>query len=303
MRSTTDQVGSFHVCVLKLSIGDLTKSNQSDTLIDTGASHHCVPNKEFFIQWDTNFNRTNSSIEFATGETKKNLIMGRGTCQIPLTDVRGKLCYFTLHNCLYVPTFTKNIVSLANAVESGARFDFNIPGKEFMTSSDGNTFRITTINKLYTLNTFVANTAVSRSVDEWHSIFGHTNFDYIKKLPSCIDKMSISRSKPKDVCSPCIKAKMQRSINHKLDTRAHKPFEHIYCDLSVLSEPINDTYNFIFGAIDDHSGYLAIYLLKSKSDTPQAFKMFLADHVHFGPVKIVQSDQESVFTSDAFQEI
>ena len=115
--------------------------------------------------------------------------------------------------------------------------------------------------------------------------------------------MRISRSKPKDVCSPCIKAKMQRSINHKLDTRALKPFEHIYCDLSVLSEPINDTYNFIFGAIDDHSGYLAIYLLKSKSDTPQAFKMFLADHVHFGPVKIVRSDQESVFTSDAFQEI
>ncbi|KAL0159683.1 hypothetical protein M9458_043408, partial [Cirrhinus mrigala] len=52
---------------------------------------------------------------------------------------------------------------------------------------------------------------------------------------------------------------------------------------------------------DDYSGTMLVYFLKSKADTVQATKKFLADIAPYGEVKCIRSDNGTEFTSREFQ--
>ena len=285
------------------AITSLSDTTNVECLVDTGASHHCVNNKQHFVNFDQNFTKHNSYLELADGSKKSNLILAKGTVKLPLYDVMGTLRHVTLYNALYTPTFTRNILSFKQAVQFNSKFDLNTIGQETMTTPDGYIFRIHSTGNLYTLHTFQANAIISRSATSWHSIFGHMNMDYIHKMPDIMDNMKIVKCNVKEICQPCILSKMKRTFNRVHDTRAELPFQHIYCDLNIL--PLDDEcpYKYVFGAIDDYSGYLAIILLKTKADTHKALKHFLAHHVTFGDIKLIRTDQGTEFTSDAFQSI
>ena len=91
-------------------------STDHDTLVDTGASHHCVTNKKYFIYFDYNFNPSATVLEFADGSKRSDLILAKGIAQIPLIDVTGTLRNVILKDALYIPSFTRNIMSLRQAV-------------------------------------------------------------------------------------------------------------------------------------------------------------------------------------------
>ena len=302
MRSTAE-VNINNIYKVFSATTSLSDKTSVECLVDTGASHHCVNNKHHFVHFDQNFTKNTSYLELADGSRKNDLILGKGTVKLPLYDVTGTLRHVTLHNALYTPTFTRNILSFKQAVQYHSKFDLNTIGQETMTTPNGCVFRIHSTGNLYTLHTFQANAVISRSATSWHSIFGHMNMDYIHKMPDIMDNMKITKGKVKDICQPCILSKMKRTFNKVHDTRAEIPFEHIYCDLNVL--PLDDEcpYKYVFGAIDDFSGYLAIVLLKTKADTPMALKYFLAHHVTFSDIKLLRSDQGTEFTSDEFQQI
>ena len=304
--SNISQVSHVRVLTTELKGKELITELDECIIVDTGATHHCVNNKNYFDHLITNKKKISTKIQFADGTQRSDLIIGIGTANIPVYDVTGTLRSIQLRDALYIPSFPKHILSLRKAVINHSTFNFNDIGKEYMQTSDGHIFRITSSENLYTLQTIKLNTVVARSVNTWHQILGHANMDYIHKMPTVIDQMHITKGKVKQICQPCIQAKMERSFNKTLDSRAEKPFYRIYCDLAVLTDSemmSDDDYNYVFGAIDDHSGYLAVYLLKSKSETPQALKKFLADHAHFGNIKIIRSDHGTEFTSQAFQEI
>ena len=97
-----------------------------------GSMNHCVTNKNNFNDFDTDFNPSTTVLEFADGYKINALILGKGLAQILLYDFTGILRSVTLKNALYVSSFTRNIMSLRQAVRDRTQFDFNTIGQEQM---------------------------------------------------------------------------------------------------------------------------------------------------------------------------
>ena len=76
----------------------------------------------------------------------------------------------------------------------------------------------------------------------------------------------------------------------------------VHTDLAGPIDPVSkEGFKYSIAFIDDFSGTVFVYFLKSKSDTVQATETFLADCTRYGQVKCMRSDNETEFTSDAFQ--
>ena len=67
--------------------------------------------------------------------------------------------------------------------------------------------------------------------------------------------------------------------NRKPDDRAKSTLEFVHLDLEGPIEPASkEGYRWILGCTDDYSGIIRPYFMRNKSDTLEAFKMFVADH-------------------------
>ena len=270
-------------------------------LVDTGASSHILCSDTYFIDLDQNFEPAATFLELADGSKHSNLIQGRGTASIPLYDVTGQQRKVILYNALYVPSFTRNILSLFEAVRAGIQFHLNDPGQEYMYTPEGHTFNITTAGRLYMINTITCSTVVSHTAQMWHKILGHCNIQDVLKLPGVVNNMNITDKTFPD-CNICTMSKMKLDRNKTRESRSEIPFESIHID---LHGPLNDSddYRYTFGAVDEYSGYLAVYLMKYKSDAPQAMKQFIADHTIYGHIKKVRTDGGGEFKSQDFKNI
>ena len=270
-------------------------------LVDTGASSHILCSDTYFQDFDKTFEPAATFLELADGSKHNNLIQGRGTASIPLYDVTGRQRMVILYNALYVPSFTRNILSLFEAVRAGIQFYLNNPGQEYMCTPDGNKFNITTAGRLYIVNTVSCSTVISHTAKMWHKILGHCHIQDVLKLPGVVKNMKIT-DKSFSNCNICNLAKMKVDMNKTRETRSEIPFESIHID---LHGPLNesDDYRYTFGAVDEFSGYLAVYLMKCKSDATQAMKQFIADHTIYGTIKKIRTDGGGEFKSHAFKEI
>ena len=150
-------------------------------LVDTGASSHILCSDTYFKDLDKTFEPAATFLELADGSKHNNLIQGRGTATIPLYDVTGQQRMVVLYNALYVPSFTRNILSLFEAVRSGIQFYLNDPGQEYMCTPDGHKFNITTAGRLYIINTILCSTIISHTATMWHKILGHCNIQDVLK--------------------------------------------------------------------------------------------------------------------------
>ena len=270
-------------------------------LVDTGASSHILCSDTYFQDLDKTFEPAATFLELADGSKHNNLIQGRGTATIPLYDVTGQQRMVVLYNALYVPSFTRNILSLFEAVRSGIQFYLNDPGQEYMCTPDGHKFNITTAGRLYIINTILCSTIISHTATMWHKILGHCNIQDVLKLPGVVNNMRIT-DKSFSECNTCTLAKMKLDRNRTRETRSEIPFESIHID---LHGPLNDSddYRYTFGAVDEFSGYIAVYLMKYKSDAPQAMKQFIADHTIYGHIKKIRTDGGGEFKSQEFKDI
>ena len=241
----------------------------------------------------------------ADGSRCKNLIENKGTAEINITDINGKICKLILKNALLVPSFRKNIISLHNAVKDGFQFDLNNQGSEFMRNPQGQIFKINTSGHLYFINNLeVFHTVVSRTLDEWHQILGHMNHADILKLPSKVKNMKITKSNKSQTCEICLLSKMTRKVSTMPDERGENPFASVHVDLNgPILEPNPQNYRYVFGVVCDNSQFLSTYLLKSKADSPQALKLFFADIAPFGTVVRLRSDNGGEFCSNVFNDI
>ena len=277
--------------------------NTQGILIDTGASCHIICNKGYFQAFDEDFVPSKNYLEMADGSRRNDLILGKGNATIPLYDESGISRNLVLKNALYVPSFKKNIMSLHNAVQDGVKFNFNSPGKEHMTTKNGVTFKIHTSGHLYVVNAVISKSPVTKSAQDWHRILGHCNYRDILNLPPAVTNMKIKGSAPKDLCETCIIAKFDQYFSREPQEKCTTPFQSVHIDLSGphSDENLGD-FKFIFGAVCEYSGYLSVYLLKSKADCDIAMKLFLADISPYGVVKKIRKEFGTEFLSGKFEQ-
>ena len=84
-------------------------------------------------------------------------------------------------------------------------------------------------------------------------------------------------------CILCTEGKMCQIRNKSPDEKAKAPLDFVHCDLAGPIDPTGrDGFKYALSFVDDFSGIIMVYFLKSKGDAPEALEQLLADCAPFG---------------------
>ena len=86
--------------------------NNTNLLVDCGATAHIINDESLFINKNLNFDSEKHFIELADGSKKNNIVLMRGDAKILLYDVNNKPHDVILKNALCIPSYKQNIFSV-----------------------------------------------------------------------------------------------------------------------------------------------------------------------------------------------
>lgn len=280
--------------------------NEKGIMVDAGATSHIVNDIRKFKDFDSSFRPQTHSVELADGTRCNGIAQQRGTAVIHFLDESGHQHRAQLRDALYMPSYPHDIFSVARATNGGATVIFK-RGNSRMITKDGNKFNIHETGNLYYLPTVEENAdqcKVCHDLQTWHEILGHCNYEDVRKLQDVVRGMNIKGDTAKKnwLCEICTKGKFTQTRSREPDRRAEKPLELIHTDLTgPMPTQSREGHKYAQSFIDDYSGTILVYFLKSKSDTVQATEKFLADIAPYGEVKCIRSDNGTEFTCRDFQ--
>jgi transposase InsO family protein len=281
-----------------------TSNNSRKLLVDCGATCHIVNNVDYFTSFDPNFNPKKHFIQLADGHRSNELATAKGKAQFNLPDSDGKVHKITLNNALLAPDFPVSLFSVQTAVQSGAEITF---AKDYTKlTANGTDFNITKLGKLYYLQTDVLSddsANVTKSIDECHTILGHTNYDDIVSLQGVTRGMKV-QGKATKTCTTCTTSKMTKLPKSYDDppTYATQPLQRVHSDLCGPIEPVSrEGHKYIINFVDEYSSMLFVYFLRAKSEADKALQQFIADVAPIGSVKELHSDNGGEYMSQSFQ--
>ena len=283
-------------------------------LVDSGCTSHIETDKPKFVTFQESFKPQDHCIELADGQKQQGVVQGIGNVKDSILDEHGNSKNILLKDTLYIPGFKQGILSVWKTVQSGHSITFS-PNGSTLTTCDGRVFNIIEKNKLFYLSRGKCDGSTvdidklnkvhveegKHTLEDWHRILGHCNVADILKLETNVDGMSIT-NKDKFNCDTCILGKMTQYRNRNPDSKATQRLELVHCDIVGPIEPIAlGGFKYGLSFVDDYSGVIKVYLLKSKCDTVTAMRRYLADTAHYGNIKRLRCDNGSEFTSKVFK--
>ena len=292
---------SFTFTLQDLEDESRRRPQNTNLLVDTGATSHIINDSSKFVSFDTNFDSSSHFMELADG-SKANVVLGKGNANVKLFDVRGNVHNVMLHNALYIPSYNQNIFSVSAEVDRGASVSLGQQVSTY-TTEEGKVFEIRKKGRLYYLNSISSSVKNTSSIQAWHRILGHCNYGDVRKLEKVVKGMRITNYEEAE-CEVCTQGKMCQTRNREPDQRASVPLEFVHCDLAGPIEPVaKDGFKYALSFVDDFSGTNMIYFLRQKSDTLEATEKFLADAAPYGKVKRLRSDNGGEFMSYRFKSL
>ena len=273
-------------------------------IIDTGASAHMTQGDPHFEEDEKNIKRHHY---------KSPIIVGNGS-RIPVTGI-GKVHFenITLTDVLLVPNLCTNLLSVSQALTSGS-IDAVVFTAHQCTFLRGSTTVATAprVNNMWQLpsngninnhHALPANHRDSkhRTLEEWHSVLGHTGYSTISKMiKSGIIKCSSDLHLPIPECPACIRGKMKRPSFQTSATPTAQSIGHTtHADLVGPFHPRGfNGCNYILTLVDDFTRYITSIPIKSKSDAKFEIMSYLNDLIdrNLKPRKL-RSDNGTEFTN------
>jgi len=123
----------------------------------------------------------------------------------------------------------------------------------------------------------------------------------VQKLEATVNGMHIL-SKDKFNCTTCALGKMTQYRSREPDKKAKQPLDLVHCDVVGPIDPAaKGGFRYSISFIDDYSGALRVYLIRSKSDTVQAMKRYMAETARYGRIKSLRCDHGTEFTNNEFR--
>ncbi|RYE20620.1 MAG: hypothetical protein EOP45_10745 [Sphingobacteriaceae bacterium] len=275
---------------------NLTDVGHNTWWIDSGSTIH-VSNT---LQGMQNLRKLVGSEHYIlSGGRMSSHVEAVGSCDLVLSS--GFI--LRLEKTVYVPSFSRNLISVSRLVPLG--FDFNFSDNGFTLLNKSEIVGYGTLSGgLYsiTLQNDVANSSLNvtaglkrcimneNSSLLWHRRLGHISILRIKRLVnegvlSALDFTDF------ETCVDCIKGK-QTNKSKKGAKRSTELLEIIHTDICCPDMDASSPKYFIT-FIDDFSRYMYLYLLRSKDEALDAFKVFKAEvEKQCGKqIKIVRSDR------------
>ena len=197
-----------------------------------------------------------------------------------------------LRNCLYVPTFRKNLVSVSKLILDGYSISFNDRvvikrNREIICSGAlvGNLYTLEP--KTPTMQIEVNNSSSNSNKRKepskmnqtylWHLRLGHINLSRIQRL---IADGPLGSLVVEDfpTCESCLEGKMTKRPFKAKGYRTKDVLELVHSDLcGPISIQARGGFEYFISFIDDYSRYEYIYLMRHKSECFDRFKEFKAD--------------------------
>ncbi|KAL4038513.1 hypothetical protein IC575_002134 [Cucumis melo] len=249
--------------------------NSKEWWVDTRATCHICANKNMF----TSYVLVSSGEQLFMGNSSTSKVEGQGRVIPKMTS--GK--ELTLNNVLHVPDTHKNLISGSLLSKNGFKLVFvsgkfvffknkMYMGKDYL--SDG-LFKLNVIEVIPKSinNNKVSTFAYIVESFVWHSRLGHVNFNSLLRLinTNLIPKFTFDTNHR---CEVCVESKMTKAPFHSTE-RLTKPLELIHsdvCDLKFVQTKGGKKYFITF--IDDYIRYCYVYLLKSKDEAIEVFKLY-----------------------------
>lgn len=222
-----------------------------------------------------------------------------------------------LHDVLFVPDISYNLLSVSKSVEKGISFVFNERG---CLMKDVKGKLVTVANKcdgLYCVyaepmdhvhHTVTGTQCRSSKEHLWHRRYGHLGEKNLQKLAKdkLVDEFDYNELVKIDFCEPCLKGKHQRSQFPLFSERVStKPLELVHSDVcgKLEMKSLSGAQYFVT-FIDDMTKFTWVYVIKNKSDVFKKFCQWKKEvEKLFGQsVKTIRTDNGGEYTSKEFDE-
>jgi hypothetical protein len=293
-----------------------TQSDQGVWLIDSGASYHMTPHREWFCEYE----RYDGGDVFL-GDDSTTKIVGRGRVRLILQDGRKR----TLPGVLHIPGLERNLISVSKMSDVGVHTLFQKDSckmvRGVMVLMKG--VWIGTLYKLLgNVDSTGCNNIVSPEVDStstqldptraesvqtdstrhdkidptmlWHERMGHIgekglramhNKGMVEGFPECGLEV--------DFCEHCIYGKQSRVRFPSGATRENGILELVHSDVfGPVTVPSLGGSLYYVSFIDDFSRKTWIYFLRKKSEVFEKFKEFkaLVENQTDKKIKVLRTD-------------
>ena len=288
----------------------LVENYNDKWIIDSGATNHVC----YSLQW---FRQTS-----LVGQEQRFLRLGNGE-HVSVKALGQVELFFNndrtlcLVDCLYVPDFKRNLISVSCLFEQGLTVEFN----SFITIRSSTSVICTgdLIDGLYYLSPMSYDVLITEIVDKhdhlakkrkvsnetylWHLRLGHINPNRIHGLVKSGILTSLE-FKPIPVCESCLEGKMTKRPFKAKGYRATKPLEFVHTDVcGPINVQARGGYEYFVTFTDDYSRYGYIYLMRQKSETFTKFREYKAEaEKQLGlHIKELRSDRGGEYLSGEFK--
>jgi hypothetical protein len=266
---------------------------ETNFILDSGSSQHIVSNKQLF----SSLKEKTSYLQWGNNSIIKSNYIGNIVFQVNNFKIY-------LNNCLYVPEFNVNLISVRKLLENNYIVNFQNT-KASIIKNNKIILEANLEEKLYTikleasyLNKEISNKNLE-NIKLWHTRYGHKNLDTICRI------LSIPKPNIKLNCSSCIKAKLTNTKHIKITPKAKNYLDKIVIDLCGPIMPKANNKQYIIFFLDSATRNLKYKLLESKSEAFQAFIEFknLVENQSNKKIKIIKSDNGLEFKNQKFTQL
>lgn len=276
-----------------------SQSRSTDWYLDSGASCHMTPNKNWLLDL-----KKSPISEIVAANNDKMPVNGTGSVKLRLNENE-----IEVKEVLHVPNLTTNLLSVAKIVQNGNTVIFDKSGCKILNNRSELIAESKPSAGVYKFSSkiescFLASAPSSKLVT-WHRRLGHINYvDLCKMKNGAVDGISFSEN-PNILskCEVCLKGKQTRKPFTHTGTRAKGLLELIHSDLCGPMEKSSlGGAKYFLTFIDDFSRKVFVYLLKSKADVLDMFKVFkqLVENQTGKKIKMIRTDNGTEYVGQNF---
>lgn len=244
-------------------------SSENDWFVDSGASGHFTNNKD----WMINVKKIRESIIVA--DNSKLIAEAKGDVRVK-NMVNGKEEDLMIRNVLYVPGICANLLSVVQITSNGNQIYFSEKGCEISDKATGELIATATRKQsLYKLDVKKYGAYVCGQ-DVWHRRAGHCNDEILFKMKDgAVTGVNFLKNKSKEFCEICVEGKQAKLPFKTSSSSSAEILEIIHSD---LCGPVEKTSlggsKYFVTFLDDFSGRLFVYFLKTKDECFRKFVEF-----------------------------
>jgi transposase InsO family protein len=277
-----------------------TATTGIELLIDSGCTGYMLTDRQLFADLDTSFRGT-----VGNADASQTSIAGRGTARFWAKDQDGHDREVELRDAMYVPEYSRNLVSVKRLCDGGATIDFGRHAR--LVTANGTNFPFVVRDNLYSLQVRTSTRGqqdaaefamTSQTLTRWHERLGHNNKQDVAALQKKVEGMKVTQD-DEQTCNPCVVQKAKRAPMKKTwGTRSQATLDIVHSDiLGPLHEESIDGFRYAIGFIDSFSRYGTVYLMKTRDECFSKLQQFVAD---VGKPRTLATDGAKEYTSDQF---